>query len=146
MVRVVAADDIHWEELEVEWDGSRFTLHVPHALHDWQARWLEQNLPMALRGLMGEAHVEVSGAGQGSRIPGVGSLSIGPLALPLRGGQVGAPGKLREIVDRAAADADAAARQAIEHADAFRSSLVAGSAVRETRRVAGGPRPAEPRL
>ena len=145
MVRVVAADDIHWEDLEVEWDGSRFTLHVPHALRDWQARWLEQNLPMALRGLIGEAQVEVSGAGQGSRMPSTGSLSIGPIALPLRGGQAGAPGKLREIVERAAVDADAAARQAIEHADAFRSSLVAGSAVRETRRVVGGPRPAGPR-
>ena len=146
MVRGVAADDIHWDDLEVEWDGSRFTLHVPHVLRDWQARWLEQNLPMALRGLMGEARVEVSGAGQGSRIGAAGSLSIGPLALPLRGGQVGAPGKLREIVDRAAADADAAARQAIEHADAFRSSLVAGSAGRETRQVAGGPRSAKPQL
>lgn len=119
----MAGGSMHWDDLEVEWDGSRFTLHVPHAMTDWQARWLELNLPMSIRGLMGEVNVDVSGAGGGGRNGAPGRLSIGPITLPLRGGQVVAPGKLRELVDHAVVDANAAAKHAVEHAAEFSAAL-----------------------
>jgi hypothetical protein len=119
----MAAGGMHWDDLEVEWDGSRFTLHVPHAMTDWQARWLELNLPMSIRGLMGEVNVDVSAAvGRGGN-DAPGRLSIGPITLPLRGGQVVAPGKLRELVDHAAGEAHAAARHAVAHAAEFSAAL-----------------------
>lgn len=119
----MAADPIHWDDLEVDWDGSRFTLHVPHDLTDWAARWLELNLPMSIRGLMGEIDVAVTAASgaAGTALPG--RLSLGPITLPLRGGQVVAPGKLRAILDHAAAEAQAAVEHAVEHAAAFAAGL-----------------------
>jgi hypothetical protein len=119
----MAAGDIRWDELDVDWDGSRFTLHVPHDLTAWEARWLELNLPMSIRGLIGEVDIKVSGASRAGVGTALGRLSVGPIALPLRGGQVVAPGKLREIVDHAVVEAYAAAKHAGEHAAEFSAAL-----------------------
>lgn len=118
----MAADEIHWGEVTIDWDGGEeYTLHVPHAMYDWPARWFAQNLHIPLRAVLRDPRVRVTESNRTESAVDWGDISIGPIALPLRNDD--SADRLRQIIEDAADRADEAAEQAIEHWAALSKAL-----------------------
>lgn len=119
----MAANEIHWKALTIEWDSARFTLTVPHDTLRWPATWLDHNLQPRVRELLDDVYVAVDAAvaDEDGGIYAQGDITIKGIELPLF--QFGGAQRLRQIVSEAADAADVAARRAVEHADALYTEL-----------------------